>query len=92
MTHDDDTTRSENAGIRPVATYDATGLSCPLPVLRTRKKLAELTPGDVLAVIATDPVAPIDMAHFCREAGHELILSKPEGTHYRFLIRRGPVE
>ena len=52
---------------------DATALSCPLPVLRAQKALDELSPGDIIELMATDPMALIDIPHFCREAEHNLI-------------------
>ena len=52
---------------------DASGLKCPLPVLKARKALSTLAPGAVLSVIATDPGAPDDLRHFCDAAGHRLI-------------------
>ena len=51
---------------------DATGLICPLPVLKARKVLLRLQPGDVLTVTVTDAHAPKDFALFCTEAGHSL--------------------
>lgn len=63
---------------------DATGLLCPLPVLKARKRLTELTSGQVLRLRATDPAAVIDVPHFCAEAGHQLIgqTEDEEGQHY----------
>jgi len=69
---------------------DATGLLCPLPVLRARKKLLELPSGALLRIRTTDPVARIDLPHFCQEAGHELMESIEESDHLEFLIRRRP--
>ncbi|EYD71736.1 sulfurtransferase TusA family protein [Limimaricola hongkongensis] len=69
--------------------YDARGLICPLPVLRARKLLAAMAPGEVLEIISDDPVARIDLPHFCAEAGHDhLGLTDADGaqTHR---IRRG---
>mgnify|MGYP001766583699 CR=1 FL=1 len=70
---------------------DARGLLCPLPVLRARKRLLALSPGQVLRLIATDPAAVIDVPHFCREAGHLLLASGPtaDGQAATYLIRRG---
>jgi len=68
---------------------DVIGQRCPLPVLRARKRLLRLHPGTLLRVFASDPVARIDMPHFCAEAGHELVETRDRGTWVEFLIRRG---
>jgi len=52
---------------------DARGLICPLPVLRLRKRLAGRAVGEVVRMLADDPVAVIDLPHFCAEAGHVLL-------------------
>jgi tRNA 2-thiouridine synthesizing protein A len=52
---------------------DATGLLCPLPVLKARKRLAALQSGQVLKMLATDPAAIVDVPHFCAEQGHTLL-------------------
>ncbi|MCU0909723.1 MAG: sulfurtransferase TusA family protein [Rhodobacteraceae bacterium] len=62
-----------DAGTAITAEVDATGLLCPLPVLRARKRLIAMAPGQVLRLIATDPAAIVDVPHFCAEAGHTLI-------------------
>lgn len=67
---------------------DATGLLCPLPVLKARKRLAGMAPGAVLRLVATDPAAVIDVPHFCAESGHELVSSDDEGATQIYLIRR----
>jgi tRNA 2-thiouridine synthesizing protein A len=53
-------------------TFDLRGLKCPLPVLRTRKALAGMRPGDVLVVSCTDPLAGIDIPTLLRETGDAL--------------------
>ena len=68
---------------------DVMGQQCPLPVLRARKRLLRLEPGRLLRVFVTDPVARLDMPHFCAEAGHELLEMRDRGTWLEFLIRRG---
>ena len=68
---------------------DVIGQQCPLPVLRARKRLLRLDPRALLRVFASDPVARIDMPHFCAEAGHELVEVRDRGTWIEFLIRRG---
>ena len=52
---------------------DAKGLKCPLPVLRARKAMKEVAPGGLLQVLATDPGAVKDFAHFCETTGHALV-------------------
>lgn len=67
---------------------DARGLLCPLPVLRARKVLKTLDPGDVLAVAATDPSAPVDFAAFCETTGNRLLSSTEEGGVFRIEVER----
>ncbi|MCM2561135.1 sulfurtransferase TusA family protein [Lutimaribacter sp. EGI FJ00015] len=71
-------------------TIDARGLICPLPVLRARKGLVGLAPGTLVAVLADDAMARIDLPHFCAEAGHLHLSLVEEAGHQRHLIRRGP--
>ena len=54
----------------PDAELDARDMLCPLPVLKARKRLMAMAPGQVLRVLTTDPVAVIDMPHFCAQTGH----------------------
>lgn len=68
---------------------DARGLRCPLPVLKAQKRLREMAPGAILRLLADDPMAIVDLPHFCREAGHEL-LPRSAGDGSVFHIRRGP--
>ncbi|WP_245781167.1 sulfurtransferase TusA family protein [Celeribacter neptunius] len=70
---------------------DALGLICPLPVLKARKRLLMMAPGQVLRLIASDPAAVIDVPHFCAEAGHEYISMEDLGDSQVYLIRRGSV-
>lgn len=70
---------------------DARGLLCPLPVLRLRKRLMMLSPGERVILIATDKAAVIDVPHFCAETGHTLIGTRetaPGETEYT--VERGP--
>ena len=67
---------------------NATGLLCPLPVLKARKRLSSMSSGAILRLIATDPAAVIDVPHFCAEAGHDLISTAEEGSAQVYLIRR----
>jgi len=71
------------------ADLDATGLLCPLPVLKARKRLQALSTGQVLRVLADDPAAVVDVPHFCAEAGHELVEMTDENDGQAYLIRKG---
>ena len=72
------------------AELDASGLLCPLPVLKARKRLQPLKNGDVLRMIADDPAALIDVPHFCAEQGHELLAqSETQNGALEFHIRKG---
>lgn len=68
--------------------YDLKGLICPLPVLKARKKLAGMAPGSRLLVETTDPLAVVDIPHFCRESGHVLVSSTKRDNGHAFLIER----
>ncbi|TCS65260.1 tRNA 2-thiouridine synthesizing protein A [Primorskyibacter sedentarius] len=66
---------------------DASGLLCPLPVLKARKRLQAMAQGEVLRLLATDPAAVIDVPHFCTESGHELVGTEDDGETQIYLIR-----
>jgi tRNA 2-thiouridine synthesizing protein A len=70
-------------------TLDATGLLCPLPVLKARRALREVPAGGVLEVLATDPGAVKDFEHFCRTTGCELLEAgeRPDGV-LRFRLKK----
>ena len=69
---------------------DLKGLKCPLPVFKTRKALSRLKTGERLTVLTTDPMAAIDIPHFCREQDHMLLLAEKTEMGGRFLIEKGP--
>lgn len=68
---------------------DAIGLLCPLPVLRARKRLLGMEAGTVLRVLASDPMAVVDMPHFCAEAGHQFLGMAQVERGQAYLIKRG---
>lgn len=73
--------------------YDLRGLNCPLPVLKTRKRLQSMRIGDLLTVETTDPLAALDMPAFCQEDGHRLVESVAVDGGHRFVIeKRGQPE
>lgn len=67
---------------------DATGLNCPLPILRAKKSLAGMSAGQVLHIIATDPGSVKDFEAFAKQTGNELMESKEEGGKFLFLIKK----
>jgi tRNA 2-thiouridine synthesizing protein A len=67
---------------------DARGLNCPLPILRTKKTLAEMSAGQVLKVIATDPGSVKDMQAFSKQTGNELLSSAEAGGEFMFFIKK----
>lgn len=67
---------------------DARGLNCPLPILRAKKSINELSSGQVLNIIATDPGSVKDFQAFCKQTGNELISSGESNGEFNFLIRK----
>lgn len=67
---------------------DARGLSCPLPVLKARKRLLAMAPGERLRVLATDPKAPADFRLYCQESGHKLVEEGQEGGDFVLVLER----
>ncbi|MFA6969823.1 MAG: sulfurtransferase TusA family protein [Gallionella sp.] len=70
------------------AELDARQLSCPLPILRCKKSLSQMSSGQVLRIVATDKEAPKDFEVFCRQTGNELISSGEQDGEYVFYLRR----
>lgn len=68
---------------------DASGLLCPLPVLKARKCLLAMQSGQVLRMTATDPMARIDIPHFCQQSGDTLLFLQDDADVIVFLIRKG---
>ena len=67
---------------------DARGLSCPLPILKTKKSLNDLTSGQVLKVLATDPGSIKDMEAFANQTGNALLSSEEVDKDYVFYLRK----
>ena len=67
---------------------DARGLNCPLPILKTKKALADMGAGQVLRVTSTDAGSVKDMEAFARQTGNELLNSANEGGGYVFFLRK----
>ena len=67
---------------------DARGLNCPLPILRTKKTLGEMTSGQVLKIMATDPGAVKDFQAFAKQTGNELLSSAEAGGEFSFYLKK----
>jgi tRNA 2-thiouridine synthesizing protein A len=67
---------------------DARGLLCPLPVLKARKALKDMAPGETIEILATDKGAVKDFAAFCRTTGHRLAASGEADGVFRFVIEK----
>jgi tRNA 2-thiouridine synthesizing protein A len=67
---------------------DATGLNCPLPILRAKKTLAGMESGQVLRIVATDPGSVKDFDAFARQTGNELMASGEEDGKYTFMMKK----
>ena len=67
---------------------DVTGLNCPLPILRTKKALSEMSSGQVLRVLATDPGAAKDFQAFARQTGNTLLANAEVGQVFEFFLQR----
>jgi tRNA 2-thiouridine synthesizing protein A len=68
---------------------DVRGLSCPLPILRTRRMLDHMTAGEELVVLVTDPASVIDFRHFCNTTEHALVEYASADGVFTYRIRRG---
>src|SRR3546814_13587754 len=69
-------------------TLDASGLKCPLPVLKAKKALKAMAPGEVLTILATDPGAKRDFAHFCEASGNLLLEAAETDGVLTFRLRK----
>lgn len=67
---------------------DASGLHCPLPLLKARKALSELDSGQLLRVIATDPGSWDDFAAYIRQSNHQMLESRVEGERFIYVLRK----
>ena len=71
-----------------VEILDATGLLCPLPVLKAAKRLRSMAPGAVITVLADDPAAVVDVPHFCAEQGYTLVSNDEAGGVQTYVIKK----
>lgn len=67
---------------------DATGLNCPLPILRAKKTLSSMASGETLRIVATDPGSVQDFQSFANQTGNQLLNSSEEAGKFVFLIKK----
>lgn len=71
-----------------VRVVDASGLACPMPIVKTKKAIEELLSGDVLEVHATDKGAKNDLTAWAKSTGHELVKDTEENGTFKFWIKK----
>ena len=74
--------------IQPDEVLDCSGLSCPMPILKTKKAIDKLEVGQVLKMIATDPGSKPDMEAWTKKTGHELLEYQQEGEKHIFYLKK----
>lgn len=72
-----------------IVEIDAVGLRCPLPLLKVRKFLESLPQSGCVRIHTDDPVAAIDIPHFCQMAGHTILAQNQEKEILTYLIQKG---
>ncbi len=74
--------------IKPDEVLDCKGLSCPMPMLKTKKALQKLQSGQILEVLGTDPGSKNDIPNMCKKEGHEFLGMIDETGYTRYFIRK----
>jgi tRNA 2-thiouridine synthesizing protein A len=74
--------------VTPNKKIDCTGLFCPMPIVRTRDAMREMTVGQVLEMLSDDPASDADMKSWTQRTGNELLEVSRDGGLYRFLVRK----
>lgn len=74
--------------VNPDRQIDCTGLFCPMPIVKTREAMTQMTAGQVLEMLSDDPASDPDMRSWARNTGHELLEVTRNGAVYRFVIRK----
>ncbi len=74
--------------VNPDRQIDCTGLFCPMPIVKTREAIAQMSTGQTLAMLSDDPASDADMRSWARNTGHELLDVSRSGAVYRFVVRK----
>lgn len=67
---------------------DAKGLACPMPIVRTKKAMDELEPGQILEIHTTDKGSKSDLTAWAKSSGHELLKDEEENGVFKFWIKK----
>jgi tRNA 2-thiouridine synthesizing protein A len=76
-------------GLKVAHTLDAKGLSCPMPILKTKKEIGKVKSGEILEVLGTDPGTRNDIPGWCERSGHEYLGEKEDSGFIHFYIKKG---
>lgn len=79
----------EPNSIKPDKTLDCKGMSCPMPLLKTKKAIDSINSGEILEILGTDPGSKNDLPGWCKRAGHEFLGDFEDAGFSRFYIRKG---
>ncbi|MFI5327456.1 MAG: sulfurtransferase TusA family protein [Candidatus Rokuibacteriota bacterium] len=74
--------------VNPDRQIDCTGLFCPMPIVKTREAMAQMTAGQVLEMLSDDPASDPDMRSWAQNTGNELLDVTRNGAVYRFVVRK----
>lgn len=69
--------------------FDASGLACPMPIVKTKRALNDMNAGQVLKIVTTDPGSVADMAAFAEQTGNELLEQGDDKGRFVFFVRKG---
>ncbi|MBA3008237.1 MAG: sulfurtransferase TusA family protein [Proteobacteria bacterium] len=76
-------------GLAIAATLDTKGLSCPMPLLRTKKEIGKIASGQILQIDGTDPGSRNDIPGWCARGGHEYLGEKEQSGYISFFVKKG---
>ena len=77
-----------NDEVKTVQSFDLTGLSCPMPIVKVSKAMKDLSKGDVIDALTSDPGALTDFPAWAKTSGNEIIKTETEGSNTRFFIKK----
>jgi len=75
--------------IKADETLDCRGLSCPMPILKTKKEIGKMAKGQILEIFSTDPGTGNDLPSFAKRGGHEYLGNKEDQGFVRYYIKKG---